>query len=133
AIPVTTWPFSDSPPPSAATSASSASPHRTRSYYAFLEQRYAGEIHRRFGAVVESPVDAFNRPVHCGDFGIRIPPSARATKEFFAAWREALPQARKYPVAVRNDVMSKLTYISGIRAAELCAVQIGDVHWENGQ
>ena len=102
-------------------------------YYAFLEQRYAGEIHRRFGAVVESPVDAFNRPVHRGDFGLRIPPSARATKEFFAAWREALPRARKYPVAVRNYVMSKLTYISGVRAAELCQVQIGDVHWENGQ
>ena len=31
AIPATTWPFSDSPPPCAATSASSASPHRTRS------------------------------------------------------------------------------------------------------
>ncbi|MFK0239193.1 serine hydrolase, partial [Streptomyces vinaceus] len=31
AIPATTWPFSASPPPSAATSDSSASPHRTRS------------------------------------------------------------------------------------------------------
>ncbi|MFF3335380.1 hypothetical protein ACFYWX_38570 [Streptomyces sp. NPDC002888] len=63
-------------------------------YYAFLEQRYAGEIHRRFGAVVQSPVDAFNRPVHRGDFGLRIPPSVRATKRFFGAWREALPRAR---------------------------------------
>nr|WP_229886906.1 site-specific integrase [Streptomyces subrutilus] len=102
-------------------------------YYAFLEQRYAGEISRRFGAVVQSPVDTFNRPVHRGDFGLRIPPSARATKEFFAAWREALPTARKYPVAVRNYVMSKITYISGVRASELCGVQLGDVHWENGQ
>ncbi|MFF3579460.1 hypothetical protein [Streptomyces mirabilis] len=91
-------------------------------HYAFLEQRYAGEIHRRFGAVVESPVDAFNRTVSRGDFGLRIPPSARATKEFLAAWREALPRARKYPVAVRNYVMSKPTYISGVRAAELCQV-----------
>lgn len=102
-------------------------------YYAFLEQRHAGEIHRRFGAVVESPVDSFNRAVHRGDFGLRIPPSKRATKEFFASWREALPRARKYPVAVRNYVMSKITYLSGVRAAELCAVQLGDVHWENGK
>lgn len=43
------------------------------SYFAFLEQRYAGEIARRFGATVESPVDTFNRPVHRGDFGLRIP------------------------------------------------------------
>ena len=27
----------------------------------------------------------------------------------------------------------KLTYISGVRAAELCVVRMGDVHWENGQ
>ncbi|MFC8247358.1 tyrosine-type recombinase/integrase [Streptomyces chartreusis] len=102
-------------------------------YFAFLEQRYAGEIHRRFGTVVQSPVDPFNRPVHRGDFGLRIPPSARATKEFFAAWRQVLPSARKYPVAVRNYVMSKLTYLSGVRATELCGVALGDVHWENGQ
>jgi hypothetical protein len=42
-------------------------------YFAFLEQRYGGEILRRFGVAVESPVDRFNRPHHRGDFGIRIP------------------------------------------------------------
>ncbi|MER6471423.1 site-specific integrase [Streptomyces collinus] len=31
-------------------------------FYAFLEQRYAGEISRLFGAAVESPVDPFNGP-----------------------------------------------------------------------
>ena len=35
-------------------------------YYAFLEQRYAGEIRRQFGMGVESPIDAFNRPRHRG-------------------------------------------------------------------
>jgi integrase len=107
--------------------------NRIDGYFAFLEQRYAGETLRRFGAAVQSPVDAFNRPVHRGDFGLRIPPSARATADFFASWREALPRARKYPVACRNYVMSKLTYISGVRAAEICGVQLGDLHWENGQ
>jgi hypothetical protein len=42
------------------------------SYFAFLEQRYAGEIARRFGAAVESPIDPFNRPRHRGDFGLRV-------------------------------------------------------------
>lgn len=107
--------------------------NRIDGYFAFLEQRYAGEILRRFGAAVESPVDAFNRPRHRGDFGLRIPPSARETQDFFRSWRAALPTARKYPVAVRNYVISKLTYISGVRAAELCRGRIGDVHWENGQ
>ncbi|WP_369192374.1 hypothetical protein [Streptomyces sp. R08] len=85
-------------------------------YFAFLEQRYAGEVHRLFGAVVESPVDPFNRPRHRGDFGLRVPPSQRAMREFFTAWRNALPQARKEAVACRDYVMAKIAYVSGLRS-----------------
>jgi integrase len=63
-------------------------------YFAFLEQRYRG------------------------DFTLRIPPSAKVMREFFRDWRAALPRARKYPVAVRDYVMAKIAYISGVRAAE---------------
>ena len=101
--------------------------------FAFLEQRYAGEISRRYGVAVESPVDPFNRPRHRGDFGLRIPPSQRAMREFFARWRDSLDQARKPLIARRDYVMGKLTYLSGVRAAELCGVTIGDLHWESGQ
>ena len=106
---------------------------RIDGYFAFLEQRYAGEIGRRFGVLVESPVDEFNRPVHRGDFGLRIPPSQRDTREFFGRWRESLGSARKSSVASRDYVMARLAYISGVRASELCAVKIVDVHWESGQ
>lgn len=102
-------------------------------YFAFLEQRYAGEIMRRFGASVESPIDPFNRPRHRGDFGLRIPPSQTAMKDFFGRWREDLPNARKYAVACRDYVMTKVAYLSGVRAAELCGVCLGDIHWESGQ
>ena len=102
-------------------------------YFAFLEQRYAGEIARRYGLAVESPVDPFNRPRHRGDFGLRVPPSQRALRELFARWRESLEPARKPAVARRDYVMGKLTYLSGVRAAELCGVRIGDLHWESGQ
>ncbi|MGW6984464.1 hypothetical protein ACWGE1_34295 [Streptomyces sp. NPDC054932] len=102
-------------------------------YFAFLEQRYAGEIARRFGAVVESPVDAFNRPRHRGDFGLRIPPSPAEMKAFFAAWRQEPRQARKYPVAARSHVMSKVAYVSGVRATELRLVRLGDLFWDQGQ
>ncbi|MGW4373890.1 site-specific integrase [Streptomyces albidoflavus] len=102
-------------------------------YYAFLEQRYAGEIMSRFWAVVESPIDPFNRPRHRGDFGLRIPPSQAAMRDFFGRWREDLAQARKYLVACRDYVMAKIAYLSGVRAAELCGVCMGDVHWEHGQ
>jgi integrase len=107
--------------------------NRIDGYFAFLEQRYAGEIARRFGVAVESPIDPFNRPRHRGDFGLRVPPSQRALREFFAAWRAALPQARKPAVACRDYVTAKLAYLSGVRARELCAVRIGEVYWEAGQ
>ena len=81
-------------------------------YFAFLEQRYAGEIARRYGLAVESPVDPFNRPRHRGDFGLRVPPSQRALGEFFARWRQSLDAARKPAVARRDYVMGKLTYIA---------------------
>jgi hypothetical protein len=55
-------------------------------YFAFLEQRYAGEIARRFGVAVASPIDPFNRPRHRGEFGLRVPPSQQALRESFASW-----------------------------------------------
>jgi integrase/recombinase XerC len=76
--------------------------NRIDGYFAFLEQRYGGEIARRFGCPVESPVDPFNRPAHRGDFGLRVPPSRRALREFFAAWRAELPGARKELVGGRH-------------------------------
>ncbi|MER6490053.1 hypothetical protein [Streptomyces griseorubiginosus] len=103
-------------------------------FYAFLEQRYAGEISRLFGAVVESPVDPFNRPRHRGDFGLRVPPSQRAMTDFFARWRKALPAPRKEAVACRDYVMAKIAYLSGVRAGPpSCAAWVSDVHWESGQ
>ncbi len=106
---------------------------RIDAYFAFLEQRYAGEISRAFGATVESPVDPFNRPRHRGDFGLRIPPSAQPMTDFFRRWRTSLPEARKYAVAARDYVMSKIAYLSGARAAELCPVRLNEVFWHHGQ
>ncbi|MFF8873362.1 hypothetical protein [Streptomyces massasporeus] len=53
-------------------------------FYAFLEQRYAGEISRLFGAAVESPVDPFNRPRHRGDWVFYAPlaPPSRAKMRY---------------------------------------------------
>ncbi|MFE4335565.1 hypothetical protein ACFRQM_41050 [Streptomyces sp. NPDC056831] len=52
---------------------------------------------------------------------------------FFASWRQALAIARKYAVAVRNYVMSKTAYLSGVRASELCQVRLGELFWDQGQ
>ncbi|GAA3246776.1 site-specific integrase [Streptomyces labedae] len=103
-------------------------------YFAFLEQRYAGEIHRRFGTAVESQVDPFNRPRHRGDFGLRVPPSQRAMREFFAAWRDALPRAPQAGGGVPGlrDGQARLpVWGEGVRAVRgrsvRCALGVGQV------
>lgn len=50
--------------------------NRIDGYFAFLEQRYGGEIARRFGGAVKSPIDPFNRPRHRGS-----PDTAAAIRE----------------------------------------------------
>ncbi|WP_410578280.1 hypothetical protein [Amycolatopsis sp. lyj-108] len=53
-------------------------------------------------------------------------------REFFGRWRADLPNARKYPMAVRDYMMAKITSVSRVQA-ELCGVRLGDVHWDLGQ
>ncbi|MFE6484942.1 tyrosine-type recombinase/integrase [Streptomyces sp. NPDC057757] len=107
--------------------------NRLEAYFAFLEHRYAAQILDRFGVVVCSPVDVFNRPRHRGDFTVRVPPSQAVLGQFFARWRQELAGSRKYPLACRDYVMAKIAYVSGVRAGELCPVTVGDVGWEQGR
>ncbi|MEU9959757.1 hypothetical protein [Streptomyces sp. NPDC050982] len=79
-------------------------------YFAFLEQRYAGEIRRRFGAVVESPVDAFNRPRHCGDFRLRIPPSRAEMTAFYG--RRRLQRKRREAIRASRAARALFPNIS---------------------
>ncbi len=107
--------------------------NRIDGYFAFLEQRYARGDRppvRLAGGVAGRPVQP---AAHRGDFGLRVPPSRRALREFFAAWRADLPDARKELVACRDYAMAKIAYITGVRAAELCGMRIKDLHWESGQ
>src|SRR5260370_7799509 len=94
----------------------------------FSARGSGGELARRYGAAVESPVDPFNRPRHRGDFGLRVPPSQRAAREFFARWRDSLEASRKPAVARRHYVMRKLTPLSPPRPPTFGPLQIGALH-----
>lgn len=107
--------------------------NRLAAYFSFLEHRYADEILHRFKVTVRSPVDVFNRPRHRGDFTVRVPPSRAVLQQFFARWRQQLASSRKYPLACRDYVMTKIAYLSGVRVGELCPVTVGDVLWEHGR
>ena len=73
-------------------------------FYDFVLARYQGDIHAITGHVVVQPIDEFNRPAKA-DYGAprRIPPCDEEVEEFFTAWRDWLPTARKYlPAAPRT-------------------------------
>lgn len=105
---------------------------RIATFYRFLELRYQGEIAELTGRVVTSPIDAINRPVHTGEFSVRVPPSARELAEFFARWRAGLAGARKWHTAARNYAMARLVGEVGLRAAELCGLSLDDCHFDHG-
>ncbi|WP_244372556.1 hypothetical protein [Streptomyces griseorubiginosus] len=73
-------------------------------HYGTVPWQLTPRVMRRFSATVEPAIDPFNRSRHRGDFGPCIPPS-------------------RYAVACRDYAMTKITYLSRVRAAELCWVK----------
>jgi integrase len=102
------------------------------SFFGFLETRYRGEIHELTGRVVASPIDDCNRPRHCGDFHVRIPPAPAALAAFFGSWRGELPAARKWLAAARHYTMARLAGEVGLRLRELCWLRLEDLHFGHG-
>lgn len=105
---------------------------RIAGFYQFLEIRYQGEIHELTGHVVCSPIDTVNRPTNSGVGAVRVPPSPAELAGFFARWRGELAEVRKWRTAARNYAMARLAGEVGLRAAELCALGLDDLHFDHG-
>lgn len=101
-------------------------------FFAFLELRYAGEIHELTGRVVASPIDSCNRPRHRGEFKVRVPPSSRDLAAFFVAWRDSLASQRRWLTATRSYVIARLAAEVGLRLQEVCMLAIEDLHFSHG-
>lgn len=82
--------------------------------------------------MIASPIDECNRPRHCGDFHVRVPPAPQALAAFFAAWRGELPAARKWLAAARHYAMARLAAETGLRLRELCGLRLEDLHFGHG-
>ncbi len=71
-------------------------------FFEFLLVRYQADIHALTGCVVVQPVDEFNRPAKADYGSPRIPPSTEEVDALFNAWRDSLPESRKYLTAARD-------------------------------
>lgn len=98
----------------------------------FVTARYQGDLHALTGHVMVQLVDEYNRPART-DYGAgRVPPPAEAVDHLFDAWREALPEARKYLPAVRDYVAASLWRRVGLRINETVMLDVRDWRPELG-
>lgn len=96
-------------------------------FFEFVVARYQGDVHALTGCVVSQPIDEFNRPPK-SDYATsaRVPPAEDEVDVLFAAWREALPGARKYLPAARDYLAASLWRRAGLRINETAMLDIRD-------
>jgi site-specific recombinase XerD len=96
-------------------------------FYDFMLSRYQAEIYALTGHTVMQPIDEFNRPSRGYDGGAkRIPPSEDEVDTLFGAWREQLPDARKYLPAARDYFAASLWRRAGLRINETLMLDVRD-------
>jgi site-specific recombinase XerD len=95
-------------------------------FFEFVITRYQGEIHNLTGCVVTQPIDEYNRPAKADQDLVRVPPPEDDVTALFAAWRDALPSARKYVPAARDYFAASLWRRAGLRINETVRLDIRD-------
>jgi site-specific recombinase XerD len=102
-------------------------------FFEFLVARHQGDIAALTGWVVEQPVDEFNRPAKA-DYGVaRVPPADDEVEALFGAWRDWLPEARKFLPAARDYVAASLWRRVGLRIQESYMLDVRDWRADLGQ
>lgn len=103
-------------------------------FFDFVISRYQGDIHALFDQVVVQPIDEFNKPRAVRSAtAARIPPRADEVRGLFDAWRESLPETRKYLPAARDYLAASLWRRLGLRINETVMLDVGDWHPELGE
>lgn len=102
-------------------------------FFEFVIARYQGDVHALTGAVVIQPIDEFNRPARADQGSPRVPPPQEDVEGLFAAWREALPGARKYLPAARDYLAASLWRRAGLRINETVCLDIRDWRPDMGE
>lgn len=102
-------------------------------FFDFVIARYQADIHAVAGYVVEQPFDEFNRPAKA-DYGApRVPPADDEVELLFSAWRESLPEARKYLPAARDYLAASLWRRGGLRITETVMLDVRDWRPDMGE
>lgn len=102
-------------------------------FFEFVIARYQGDLHALTGSVLTQPIDEFNRPAKADYGAARVPPAADEVEMLFTAWREALPDARKFLPAARDYLAASLWRRAGLRIGETVMLDIRDWRADLGE
>ena len=95
-------------------------------FFDFVVARHQGDIQALTGFVVTQPLDEFNRPAKA-DYGVaRVPPAQDEVEALFGAWRDWLPEARKFLPAARDYLAASLWRRVGLRIQESYMLDVRD-------
>ena len=102
-------------------------------FFDFLLARYQGDIEAIVGCVVVQPIDEWNRPAKA-DYGAgRVPPATEEIEVLFGAWRDWLPEARRFLPAARDYLAASLWRRAGLRIQESYMLDIRDWRRDLGE
>jgi site-specific recombinase XerD len=95
-------------------------------FFEFMITRYQGDIQALTGFVASQPIDEFNRQSGASLGRVRVPPADAEVECLFTAWRQAVPEARKYLPAARDYFAASLWRRVGLRINETVMLDIRD-------
>lgn len=95
-------------------------------FFDFVIDRYEGSIRRATGVQVAQPIDEYNRQSGASLGNVRVPPSDEEVERLFTAWRDSVPNARRYRPAARDYFAASLWRRLGLRINETVMLDIRD-------
>ena len=104
-------------------------------FYNFLRNRKALEIHNTLGITVPDVLDDFNKFFHRRDDNdTRVtPPKKEIIDTFFEGMKDEMQFGRKYFTSARDYVFFKVLMMTGLRIFELTKLDKNDIRFDLGE
>lgn len=100
----------------------------------YLRSRKGHEIWKRYGVVVPTVLDKFNRHYHRNDDnnGVVIPPRPEVLTRFWDGLKQQMNTARKYSTLARDYTLYRLLALAGLRINESIMLDVKDCRFDLG-
>lgn len=101
----------------------------------YLRSRHSHIIWEKYGVVVPTVLDKFNRHYHRNDDsdGIVVPPRPEVLHRFWGGLKQQMSTARKYSTLARDYTLYRLLALAGLRINESVMLDVKDCRFDLGE